>query len=278
MNSFYGVLATPACRFHSSAIANAITTTGQALLYWTKAKVEDLGHRVLYGDTDSLFVAAGVQDPVEAREMGERLAERLNEELRAHLKTAYAVESRLQLEFEGLFLKLFLPQIRHGSGGARKRYAALVSDGDRREVVFVGMESVRRDWTEAAKEFQRGLYERMFAGEQVETFIREFVASVKGGRRDAQLVYRKALRKALDAYTAVTPPHVKAARLEGAGLRLIEYVITVAGPEPASARKSPLDYDHYVDRQLQPIAEAILPWLGLEWASVLGRPRQMGLF
>jgi hypothetical protein len=33
-----------------------------------------------------------------------------------------------------------------------------------------------------------------------------------------------------------------------------------------------------VDRQLQPIAEAILPWLGLEWASVLGRPRQMGLF
>lgn len=278
MNSFYGVLATPACRFHSSAIANAITTTGQALLYWTKTKVEDLGHRVLYGDTDSLFVSAGVQDPGEARATGERLAARLNEELRVYLKATYGVESRLQLEFEALFLKLFLPQIRHGAGGARKRYAALISNRDRREVVFVGMESVRRDWTDAAKEFQRGLYERVFAGERIETFVREFVTSVKEGRRDAQLVYKKALRKPLDDYTAVTPPHVRAARLEGAGSRLIEYVITVAGPEPASARKNHLDYDHYVDRQLRPIAEAILPWLELEWESVLGMPRQMGLF
>ncbi|PYV10570.1 MAG: DNA polymerase II, partial [Acidobacteria bacterium] len=241
-------------------------------------RVEELGHRVLYGDTDSLFVSAGLDDPEAARRAGVELAARLNRDLADHLRDAYGVESRLELEFETFFQKLFFPQMRHGAGGARKRYAGLAATGGRREVVFVGMESVRRDWTEAAKEFQRGLYGRVFAGQPVEAFVRDFVASVRGGCRDAQLVYKKALRKPLEEYTATTPPHVKAARLEGSASRLIEYVVTTGGPEPLSARQNPLDYDHYVEKQLRPIAEAILPWLGLEWDAVVGKPRQMGLF
>ena len=61
------MLATTACRFYSSAVANAITQTGQALLYWMKARVEERGHRVLYGDTDSLFVESGTADDEAAR-------------------------------------------------------------------------------------------------------------------------------------------------------------------------------------------------------------------
>ena len=45
--------------------------------------------------------------------------------------------------------------------------------------------------------------------------VRDFVHSVRDGSRDGQLVYRKSLRKAPGDYTATTPPHVKAARLEG---------------------------------------------------------------
>src|SRR5204863_2732555 len=119
------------------------------------------------------------------------------------------------------------PHVRGSSEGARKRYAGLVVKGDQHDVVFVGMESVRRDATEAAKELQRGLYERVFAGEAVEAFVRDFVRSVRSGERDAQLVYRKSLRKAAETYTATTPPHVKAARLEGTtGRGLVEYVMT----------------------------------------------------
>jgi DNA polymerase-2 len=278
MNSFYGVLATPACRFHSSPVANAITTSGQAILHWTRDRAESLGHRVLYGDTDSLFIEAGVADDARALEVGAELAARLNADLRRYLEETYEVESRLELQFQTLFVKLFLPQMRRGGGGARKRYAGLAAHGDRRDLVFVGMESVRRDWTEAAKEFQRGLYERVFGGETVDAFIREFVADVAGGARDPQLVYKKALRKELEAYTATTPPHVRAARLERGSSKLVEYVITRAGPEPVGATTAPLDYDHYVEKQLRPIAEAILPWLGLEWDAVLGRPRQMSFF
>ena len=63
MNSFYGVLGTSACRFADPALANAITAFGREILLWTKRRFEELGYDVLYGDTDSLFVASGQQSP-----------------------------------------------------------------------------------------------------------------------------------------------------------------------------------------------------------------------
>jgi len=58
----------------------------------------------------------------------------------------------LELEFEKLYLKLFLPTARHSTRGASKRYAGLLHGGSSMESVeFVGMEVVRRDWTELAK-------------------------------------------------------------------------------------------------------------------------------
>ena len=60
MNSFYGVLGTPACRFHNVAVANAVTGMGRRLLRWSKRWFEERGFDVLYGDTDSLFVRSGL--------------------------------------------------------------------------------------------------------------------------------------------------------------------------------------------------------------------------
>src|SRR4030095_14746374 len=74
MNSFYGVLGTPACRFHNPALANAITGQGREFLLWSKDWFESRGYKVLYGDTDSLFVHSGSDDAVEARAQGRELA------------------------------------------------------------------------------------------------------------------------------------------------------------------------------------------------------------
>jgi len=84
MNSFYGVLGTPACRFYNPKVANAITGFGRELLLWTKERIEEgYGRRVLYGDTDSLFVDAGAADAVAARAAGRELVAALNRDLRA---------------------------------------------------------------------------------------------------------------------------------------------------------------------------------------------------
>ena len=56
MNSFYGVLGTPGCRFFDARLASSITRVGTR--YWVAPGIyiEQAGHRVIYGDTDSVFV------------------------------------------------------------------------------------------------------------------------------------------------------------------------------------------------------------------------------
>ena len=284
MNSFYGVLGTTACRFARPAIAGAITAFGREILRWTKARLEELGYRVLYGDTDSVFVLSGAPSPERARELGDELAKRLTEDVAAHIAATWGAQSRLELEFERLYLRLVLLETRHGSGGARKRYVGLVENGGEgdgeKEVVFTGMEVVRRDWTELAKEVQRELYERLFHDRGVETYLRETVEKLRGGQVDAsKLIYRKGLLKPLGEYTATTPPHVAAARkMRGKPGRVVDYVMTVQGAEPAAERRSAVDVEHYVQKQVRPVAEPVLAVLGLEFDKVVGDDGQMELF
>ena len=279
MNSFYGVLGTPACRFYDPRLANAITGFGRQLLLWCQARIEEDGRRVLYGDTDSLFVETGEAEAAAARAFGETLAATLNRDLARHIADRWRVTSRLDLVFDRLYLRLCLPALRHGTAGARKRYAGLVEAEGGARVVFTGMEAVRGDWTDLAKEVQRELYTRLFADQPVLEYLREVVADLRQGRFDDRLVYRKALRKVPEAYTATTPPHVAAARkMAGKTRGRVAYVITTDGPEPAADRRHPIDHEHYVEKQLRPVAEPVLTLLGQDFADASGSGRQLSLF
>ena len=279
MNSFYGVLGTSACRFYNPALANSITSTGREILLWSKQWFETAGFAVLYGDTDSLFVQSHGGDPDETREQGRRLAMALTGELAYYVGARWRVESRLELKFEKLYLKLFLPRSRHGTRGASKRYVGLRHEGDTDNVEFIGMEVVRRDWTPLAKQVQRELYQRLFADQAVDLYLADVVRRVRHGDLDDALVYRKNLRKDTEDYTATTPPHVVAARksTQPAG-RLVSYVITTAGAEPLDNIRHPLDREHYVMKQVMPVAEPVLDALGLDFERVIGDRRQIDLY
>jgi DNA polymerase-2 len=278
MNSFYGVLGTPACRFYNPALANSITGTGKEMLLWSKKWFESAGFKVLYGDTDSLFVRTGSDDPEAARQQGHELAAMLNEQLAQYIEQRWHVASRMELKFEKLYLKLFLPQARHSTRGASKRYAGLLYGKETDSVEFVGMEVVRRDWTALAKQVQRELYQRLFTDQAVDTYLSDVVNKVRSGALDDALVYRKNLRKDTEEYTATTPPHVVAARKSTQPpARLISYVITTAGPEPLDNVRHPLDREHYVVKQVKPVAEPVLATLGLDFERVIGDIRQFDL-
>ncbi|HEY8519261.1 MAG TPA: DNA polymerase II [Gammaproteobacteria bacterium] len=277
MNSFYGVLGTPACRFSNPALANSITGLGRELLLWSKRWFEDRGYEVLYGDTDSLFVRSGIDDADAALERGRELAAELNAELTRHIEQRWRVTSRLELEFEKLYTKLFLPHARHSARGASKRYAGLVHGAGEGGIDFVGLEAVRRDWTALAKEVQRELYQRLFTGEAVDRYLADVVRRLRTGALDDALVYRKGLRKDAQAYTATTPPHVAAARKSSQTGRVISYVMTTAGAEPVDNVRHPLDREHYVQKQVRPVAEPVLEALGLDFEHVIGDRRQMEL-
>jgi DNA polymerase-2 len=280
MNSFYGVLGTPACRFYNPALANSITGTGREMLLWSKRWFEAAGFDVLYGDTDSLFVHSRESDPEAARAQAHRLVVALNNDLEREITERWQVRSHLELEFEKLYLQLFLPRARHSTRGASKRYAGLLHGRTNAESVeFVGMEVVRRDWTELAKQVQRELYQRLFTGQRVDAWLADVVRRVREGARDDDLVYLKNLRKSADDYTATTPPHVAAARKSlQPPERLIRYVMTTAGAEPLDNVRHPLDREHYVDKQIRPVAEPVLTALGLDFERVIGDSRQIDLY
>ena len=278
MNALFGVLGTPGCRFFEPAIANAITRFGQQTLSWTREAFEEAGVEVLYGDTDSVFVQLQSRERAEAEREARALRERVESAIATRIRQRYAVEPRLTLELEKLFSHFFMPRVRGGRAGSKKRYAGRVGD----EVEVVGLEAVRRDWPEIAGRLQRGLLTRIFAGADGVAYTREVLASLETGELDAELVYVKRLRKgSLDSYTATTPPHVQAARKAGMhGGGVVRYVITRRGPEPLGVGEpfpDDVDRSHYVEKVLRPVAESILEAQGRSFDEALGEPSQLSL-
>jgi DNA polymerase II len=282
MNSFYGVLGTNSCRFAEAAVANGITSFGGEILRRTKEVVEGLDYEVLYGDTDSVFVLTRAPANEKAREIGERIREAVNDHLTTWARETYGVESKLELELERIYHRLFLPNVRGGAESSKKRYAGLVETGGEPELRIVGLEAVRRDWPEAGRHFQVELLERVLRGRPVDDFVREFVRRLRTGDLDKDLVYRKRLRKSPDDYVRAIPPHVRAAKMAGLSRGdTVRYVITKDDPAPVpkgGALPSRIDHNHYVSRVLEPIAEAILPFVGRRFAEISGDDPQLRLF
>jgi DNA polymerase-2 len=69
-----------------------------------------------------------------------------------------------------------------------------------------------------------------------------------------------------------------ARKMSGRPGRVVEYVMTRDGPEPAGEQKHPLDYIHYLEKQIRPVAEPVLELLGLGFDDLAGDDRQLRLF
>ncbi|WP_024561613.1 DNA polymerase II [Franconibacter pulveris 601] len=289
MNALYGVLGTSACRFFDPRLASSITMRGHEIMRQTRELIEAQGYEVIYGDTDSTFVWLKTpHSEAEAARIGQQLVEHVNAWWRAHLQQTLGLTSALELEFETHFCRFLMPTIRGAELGSKKRYAGLIQEGESQRMVFKGLETVRTDWTPLAQQFQQHLYLRVFRKEPYQDFVRETIAKLMAGELDDQLVYRKRLRRPLAEYQRNVPPHVRAARLaDEENLKLgrpaqyqnrgtIKYVWTTNGPEPVDYQRSPLDYDHYLEKQLQPIAQGILPFLEDDFATLM--TGQLGLF
>jgi DNA polymerase-2 len=282
MNSFYGVLGTPGCRIHDSRLTSSITKRSHELIQHTVNLIEDEGYSVIYGDTDSVFVSLNQSvDNASADIVGNRLVAMINKYWEEYLAENYGIVSCLEMEYETHFNKFFMPTIRGSEKGSKKRYAGLVVDASgKQRLIYKGLETVRTDWTEMAREFQQQLYHRIFNNMPYEDYIRTTVNELNAGDFDERLVYRKRLRQKLDDYQKNIPPHAQAAikaekvfaekklpsRYKRAGW--IKYVITKNGPETLECHTSALNYQHYFDKQLTPIADTILAALGSSMESI----------
>jgi len=289
MNSFYGVLGTSGCRVHDSRLTSSITKRGHDIIIQTVKLIEAQGYEVIYGDTDSVFVSLnGSKDNQAAGEIGDRLVEHINRYWRDHLQQEYGIESCLEMEFETHYRQFFMPTTRGSEQGSKKRYAGLIDDEQgNRKIIYKGLETVRTDWTELARNFQQTLYQKIFDGEETTGFIRQTLVDLFDSKFDSQLVYRKRLHKKLADYQKNIPPHAQAAikaeeafRSRGEPSRYrnrswVEYVITVAGAQTLECQNARLDYEHIVERQLTPIADTILNAIGSSMDAITGQQQDL---
>jgi DNA polymerase-2 len=276
MNSFYGVLGTASCCYARTELAGAITSFARKWLHFSRDWFTAKGYRVLYGDTDSLFVESGLGDDTSYQEFQQccgNLAEKLNARLREQIEAEYQTGSFMELRFEKVYRRFIIPHLRNFHGGGEQRGRAkgyggyLLREDGTVEVEVKGMEAVRSDATPLARRLQLELLELVFHGggemefkDKVQGVLRE----LRSGKLDPELVYRKRLSRPPETYTAATPPQVKAARALGwKGRRgTVEFLWTVNGPEPLSLSRSALDYDHYTDSQVLPVAQSIAAAMG----------------
>ncbi|MGB0937806.1 MAG: DNA polymerase II [Colwellia sp.] len=293
MNSFYGILGSTGCRFFDPRLAGSITKRSHALLKTSTKWIENKGYKVIYGDTDSLFVHVGDdKSATECIKIGKLLQDYINEKWSKTLQQDYQIESFLEIEFETHFTQFLMPTIRGSEQGTKKRYAGLVANLDDQtqspKLVFKGLESVRTDWTTLAKDFQQQLYLKVFNAEPVEAYINETVRLTREGQLDDKLVYRKRIRRKLIDYVKNVPPHVKAARsadeqnrklgkpLQYQKRGWISYYMTTKGPQAVEHVQDPLDYEFYIERQLCAVADGILPFIGKDFKTITDK--QLGLF
>nr|WP_274929681.1 DNA polymerase II [Vibrio metschnikovii] len=289
MNSFYGVLGSSGCRFFDTRLASSITMRGHEIMKQTKTLIEEQGYQVIYGDTDSTFVSLGAAfTQIQADKIGRNLVLHINQWWATHLQQAYGLSSFLELEYETHYRKFLMPTIRGSETGSKKRYAGLIGEPGAEKMVFKGLESARSDWTPLAQRFQSELYWMIFHDEQPDEYIRTTVEQTLAGEFDQQLTYQKRLRRKLHEYQKNVPPQVRAARLAdeinarlGRALQYqnkgtIEYCMTLNGPEPKQYLSSPIDYQHYIDKQLKPVADAILPFINRQFEQITAA--QLGLF
>ncbi|QYK03242.1 DNA polymerase II [Shewanella psychrotolerans] len=282
MNSLYGVLGSRGCVFHDAKLASSITLRGHQIMKQTKAWIEEMGLKVIYGDTDSTFVhLADVRDIADIDEFARDVVAKINDKWRVLLKQDYQLDCHLELEYERHFEQFFMPTLRGSLEGSKKRYVgAYTLENGELKLIFKGMEQVRSDWSPLARQVQAELYYRLFAKQDVVEYLKEMVLRLQRGEVDELLIFSKRLRRDVDEYTAKASPHVKAASLwcERSGKAQygkrgtkIDYIITSNGAEPVEYCHAKADYQYYLDKQIAPVSDPILSILNTSFNQIMSK-------
>jgi DNA polymerase I len=255
-NASYGYAGWTGARWYAKPVAEAATAWGRHTILKAVEIAEKEGLKVVYGDTDSIFVE---HEPDKIEKLSREIEEKLGLEIRP----------------DKTYVRLFFTE-------AKKRYAGLLPNG---RLDIVGLEVTRGDWAAIAKKVQEGVLQIILkeqSPKKAVEFVRRFLNELGQKRvpyRD--LIIWKTLTKPVEEY-AVRASHVEAAKmLKEKGWELsigdkIGYVVVV-GTGRLFERVKPyvlasydeIDIGYYVSKQVVPAAARILESFGITEEQLL---------
>lgn len=147
VNSAYGVMGNRFFRLYDKRVASATTFLVREVLHYVKDKIEEKGYKVIYVDTDSVFI-----------DSPEDLTQELNNLIMEWAQKYNKTEISTKFEYEGMFSKLLIL--------AKCRYIGYYPDREKPEIK--GVEAKRKDSTEYMKVFQRTLIDKILNKEPKE--------------------------------------------------------------------------------------------------------------
>lgn len=249
-NACYGYAGWAGARWYMREVAESAAALGRRLITETIEKAKALGLEVIYSDTDSIFIS-NVKPKVE--------------ELMTWVNKDPGLEIRIDLEY----VRVLFTE-------AMKRYAGLRRDGT---LDIVGLEVVRGDWSEIAREVQENVLRiilNLQPTAQANESVRETVQRMKNGEFPIEaFTIRKTLTKPIEEYRVRTPHAEVAKRLAKEGWEIdvgdkVGYVV-VKGKGTLFQKARPyheakledLDLEYYVENQVKPSAMRILEAFGV---------------
>lgn len=254
-NMFFGVVGSPHSRHFVQAVAESITQAGVWLIRETIRAAEEKGMRVIYGDTDSLFVAGCTATQFES------FVAWCNSELYPRLlREQGCARNEVKLAYEKAFDRIvFLAKKRYF--GRYSHYKRTAANEDSKPEIK-GIEIKRGDTTRLTRALQSAVVDLLLGGGvlrkrveqctddplQFEQLLDEWRARVLNGEVAVdEFVLSKRLGKPLHEYSTkrkkdgtdgAPPAHVAIARMlkqrgrdVGEGAR-IEYVVVDANSSP----------------------------------------------
>jgi len=266
-NSMYGYLAYERARWYCYGCARAVASFARYYIKSVIKKAQDKGFKVLYSDTDSIFITLDGKNKEDCLGFAEEINKELPEEM--------------ELEYEGYFKRGIFVFAKSGPKGAKKRYAMIDENG---KMTIKGFEIIRRNWSEIGKKIQWDVLKIILEKGDVEgalEHLQEEIKKIKEGKVDLkELVIKTKITKNIDSYANISP-HVAAAKRmveKGRVVRpgsIIGYIVgkpqngksstisdRVLLPEECS--KNDYDEDYYIQNQIIPAVESIFKTAGID--------------
>ncbi len=277
-NSAYGYLGFARARWYSRECAEAITAWARKYIKDVMRMAEEFGFRVIYGDTDSVFVV--IPNGWDLDKVFEFL-KLVNSKL----------PEPMTLEFDGYYVRGIFLTKRGGKRAAKKKYALMDERGN---LKITGMEYVRRDWAEIAKEVQRKVLELVLGKgkpEEAVKYVKKVIDEIRAGKvpKEKLIIYTQ-IRRDLDRYEA-RGPHVAAAlKAMRRGVKvepgmIIGYIVTRRGKSisdkaelAAFVEEGDYDPEYYINNQVLPAVMPILEELGYSERDIKKGSAQRTLF